>query len=79
MHEKPNPIPEHGNRNLYCSHYKDCLNQAARLRWDSFACIKCHLERTQKIESGQSMSSGDTSPYFSLSPDLGRKTKMEFY
>ena len=79
MYQKPNPIPKHGNRNLYCSHYRDCLNQAVRLNWDSFACIECDHELTPGIEKNRSMPTGDTTPYFTLSPDIQLKEKAELY
>jgi hypothetical protein len=79
MYQKPNPIPKRGNRNLYCSHYRDCLNQAVRHQWDSFACIECHLELTPGIESERLMTSGDTTPYFTLSPDIQLKEKAKLY
>lgn len=79
MYRKPNPIPERGNRNLFCLHYRNCLNFAVRLQWDRFACIKCPFESTTGIESKQSMPSGDTTPYFTLSSDIHPKTKAESY
>ena len=79
MYQKPNPIPKHGNRNLYCSHYRDCLNQAVRLQWDNFACIECYLELTLGTELKRSMAFGDTTPYFTLSPYIQIKAKTEFY
>ena len=79
MYRKPNPIPKRGNRNLYCSYYTECLNQAVSLQWDSFACVECHLEFTPGIESKRSMASGDTTPYFTLSPDIQLKADTEFY
>jgi hypothetical protein len=77
MYQKPNSIPKHGNRNLYCSYYRDFLKQAVRLQWDSFACIECHLELTPGIESERSLESRDTTPYFTLSPDIQLKTETE--
>ena len=79
MYQKPNPIPKYGNRNLYFSHYRECLNQAVSLQWDSFACVEYHLEFTSGIESKRSMASGDTTPYFTLSPDIQLKVETEIY
>jgi len=79
MYQKPNPIPKRGNRNLYCSHYRECLNQAVSLGWNSFACIECYLELTPGIKPKPSMASGDTTPYFRLSPDIQLKAERELY
>jgi hypothetical protein len=79
MYQKPNPIPKQGNRNLYCSHYKECLNQAVRLQWDSFSCIECHLELRPGIKPKGAIASGDTTPYFTLSPDIQLKKKTAIY
>lgn len=55
---KPNPTdlpqtinPEAGpkragvetHRNLDCSHYDACLDEAVRCGWQSFTCMKCPL------------------------------------
>jgi hypothetical protein len=77
MYQKPNPIPKRGNRNLCCSHYRECLNQAVSLQWDSFACIECYLELTPGIKPERFMTSGDTTPYFTLSPDIQLEAKTE--
>ena len=79
MYQKPNPVPKRGNRNLYCSHYRECLNQAAILQWDSFACDECHVELTTGIELERSLASGDTTPYFILSPDIQLEEKVKLY
>ena len=31
------------HRNLNCSHYDNCLDEAVRRGWQSFTCIKCPL------------------------------------
>lgn len=77
MYQKPNPVPKHGNRNLSCSHYRDCLNQAVRLEWDSFSCIECDFKVTPGTELKRSIQSGDTTPYFTLSPDIRLKTEVK--
>jgi hypothetical protein len=47
----PNPVsrPEAGSpgdashRNLYCTHYSDCLQFAARKGWRDWSCTECAL------------------------------------
>src|SRR5439155_25512141 len=29
------------HRNLFCSAYDDCLNEAVRRGWNSFTCVRC--------------------------------------
>lgn len=35
------------HRNLNCSHYDDCLDEAVRRGWQSFTCMKCPLHALQ--------------------------------
>lgn len=30
-------------RNLFCPHYDDCLDEAVNRGWSSFTCVKCPL------------------------------------
>ena len=29
------------HRNLFCSHYDECLNEAVKRGWNSFTCVRC--------------------------------------
>jgi hypothetical protein len=29
------------HRNLFCSAYDDCLNEAVKRGWNSFTCVRC--------------------------------------
>lgn len=33
-----------GGRNLFCSHYGDCLDYVIDKAWDSWNCSKCELK-----------------------------------
>jgi hypothetical protein len=32
-----------GQRNLFCTHYDGCLDEAIRQGWNSFCCTRCDL------------------------------------
>lgn len=32
-----------GHRNLFCSHYDGCLDEAVRRGWNSWTCGRCQL------------------------------------
>jgi hypothetical protein len=38
---KPNPIHREGTKNVMCSHYRDCLDHAARRYWQFWDCSEC--------------------------------------
>jgi hypothetical protein len=41
----PEPSGKHASvecqRNLFCSHYDDCLDEAVKKGWNSFTCVRC--------------------------------------
>ena len=30
-------------RNLFCGHYDDCLDEAVKKGWNSFTCVRCPM------------------------------------
>jgi hypothetical protein len=58
---KPSPIelttpinPERGlegQRNLFCVHYDDCLDEAVKQGWNSFCCSACGLASAEPDEA----------------------------
>lgn len=58
--ELPAPInPEGGrkqsvemHRNLFCTLYDNCLDEAVKRGWNSFTCIRCAFYQTGKEEGG---------------------------
>ena len=32
-----------GHRNLFCSHYDNCLDEAVKRGWNSWTCVRCQL------------------------------------
>lgn len=41
MDAKANPVPEKGERNVFCPFYSDCLDLAVEHKWDSWHCFRC--------------------------------------
>ncbi len=43
----PEPSGKHASvefqRNLFCGHYDDCLDEAVKKGWNSFTCVRCPL------------------------------------
>ncbi len=41
----PEPNGKHASvefqRNLFCNHYDDCLDEAVKKGWNSFTCVRC--------------------------------------
>jgi len=41
----PEPSGKHTSvefqRNLFCNHYDDCLDEAVKKGWNSFTCVRC--------------------------------------
>jgi len=58
MDQHPKPIRNHGDKNVFCPYYKDCLNHAVKLRWENWDCSECpHKLTLQPIKTDQ-MTSG---------------------
>jgi len=58
MDQNPTHIRKNGEKNVFCPYYKDCLNHAAKLRWENWDCSECpHTLRQRPIETDQ-MTSG---------------------
>jgi hypothetical protein len=43
------------DRNLFCDHYMDCLDEAASHNWASWSCAQCSLSEPQPraVDHGQ--------------------------
>ena len=43
----PEPSGKHAGvenqRNLFCTHYDECLDEAVKKGWNSFTCVRCPL------------------------------------
>lgn len=46
-----NPIYKKGERNIFCPHYRSCLDHAIHKSWEFWACLECrHQMDTQSFE-----------------------------
>jgi hypothetical protein len=41
MDSKVNPTCKHGERNIFCPYYEDCLDYAVARSWKSWNCSEC--------------------------------------
>jgi hypothetical protein len=43
----PDPSGKHTSvefqRNLFCNHYDECLDEAVKKGWNSFTCVRCPM------------------------------------
>ena len=74
-----NPIHHKGKRNLYCPHYRNCLDHASKNHWEFWACQDCaHLNET-KSATEVLLSPHNADLYYSLSPNIAVKFREYSY
>lgn len=73
MDLNPNPIRRNGTRNIFCPYYGGCLNHAAKLHWESWACFNCHHQLMKESGIEGPFSSSDSTPYYTVSAEIYRK------
>jgi len=39
-----------GQRNLFCTFYDDCLDEAVKQGWNSWCCTRCELSAGASVE-----------------------------
>ena len=69
MESTPNPICKYGERNLFCTHYGNCLDHAVfnkRRRW---CCDECSYRCIQE-ERNMVPTVNDSNIYYELPPVL---------
>jgi hypothetical protein len=70
MDQKANPIPNQGERNIFCPMYNDCLDYAVKRSWQTWDCSQCpHKLIKQSITEYEL---NNTEPYYDLPPDVQR-------
>lgn len=75
MIENPNPIEVKGERNVFCPHYRDCLNYASKNYWEYWACQDCPYNNETEVAADVLLSPGNADLYYSLSPTLYQKVR----
>jgi hypothetical protein len=66
----PNPTHKKGDRNLFCSHYCQCLDFAIKKSWDYWACPDCRFKNDQQYLNDYPCTNSETVLYYTLSPDI---------
>jgi hypothetical protein len=72
MEQKPNPIYQRGERNIYCPFYNDCLDYAVNHFWRHWSCSQCPYRNIKSINEFEYGANGERIEY-ELSPDIIRK------
>ena len=71
---KPNPVRKHGDRDLDCPYYDDCLDRAAIANWNDFTCEECPMYHPETaISPAVGQSEPALPPTYLLRPALADK------
>lgn len=60
MDQKANPIPESGERNIFCPIYNDCLDYAVSSSWKTWNCSQCPYKLLEQSISEYVLDSADS-------------------
>jgi hypothetical protein len=66
MEPSINPVQSFGEKNIYCPHYRGCLDHAAKNSWDSWECENCGYKYITKALEDIQISTHDGLPYYSV-------------
>ena len=69
------PIQSRGYRNVFCPYYKNCLDHASNKHWEYWTCLHCRHKHLQESIADETVSTGSTDQYYSISPSVGDKLK----
>ena len=61
-----NPIHSSGKKNIFCPHYRTCLNHAVKNTWDSWECDNCVYKSIKEPLKDIQILIHDDSPYYSV-------------
>lgn len=73
MRKKRRPHYKQGDRNVFCPHYGDCLDEAVKKAWDYWNCSECPLRFHEAPSADILTSVNDTIPYFTISSEISGK------
>ncbi len=62
----PKPVCGKGYRNLFCSHYNQCLDFAIKKSWEGWACFKCAHKKQVMILDDFPATNSDMALYHEL-------------
>jgi hypothetical protein len=72
MEIKVKPIPERGERNIYCPSYSDCLDYAVECSWKSWSCSECPHKATRQSVTEWDYTRNDAPPFHDLPSPISR-------
>ena len=75
MLENSNPAQVKGERNVFCPHYRSCLDHASKNHWEYWACQACRHSKTAEAVANDLLSPQNADLHYSLSPSLSRKVR----
>ena len=71
-----NPNNSQGEKNIFCPHYRFCLDYAAHHRWESFDCSNCEYKELTEDVPMLMCSPHDPDVCYSLSNDISDKIPL---
>lgn len=66
----PNPRRRKGKRNVFCSYYNECLDQAVKRGWDFWDCSDCDYQTDRGAEPEFQQSANHDIAYY----EIGKNT-----
>jgi len=72
MDQQARPISKLGERNIYCPHYRDCLDNAVECSWPSWNCSLCPHKAMQAMPECEFEIINNEDPSYVVSPDVTR-------
>jgi hypothetical protein len=75
MEKDQNPVHNKGYRNVFCPHYRSCLDYASKHYWECWTCLHCGHKQEQELPRDVMLSPNAADPYHTVSPSLCRKKR----
>jgi hypothetical protein len=75
MEKDQNPVHNKGYRNVFCPHYRSCLDYASKHYWECWTCLHCGHKQEEELPRDVMLSPNAADPYHSVSPSLCRKKR----
>ena len=75
MRKDMRPVQAKGYRNVFCPHYRNCLDHASKKYWNFWNCSDCRYKCDKEPVMDVLVSEACTTPYYSISPSINGKLK----
>jgi len=73
MKHKPRPLQKSGDRNLFCTHYSDCLDHAAKRHWKYWSCFNCAYKHISQPGVSGPITAKETALFYTLPQEIYQK------